>query len=140
MVSLGGATSFWRILGEIRPGAIKAEAEKSFCILICGEPGAGKRTLRGALVGSRWPTEGTMPYVRIVEGTPTDTFGAGLALYLVDATRGLYRAHWDGVARLAASLGTPSQCARNSPRVASTTYSASPAPNVSVGAPSTIRT
>ena len=103
MVSLGGATSFWRILGEIRPGAIRAEAEKSFCILICGEPGAGKRTLRGALVGSRWPTEGTMPYVRIVEATPTDTFGAGLALYVVDATRGLFRSNWDGAARLAAA-------------------------------------
>src|SRR5512141_2230515 len=83
LVSLGGAASFWKILGEIRPGTIKADAERSFCILICGEPGAGKRTLRGALAGSRWPTDGTMPYVRIVEDTPTDTFGAGLALYVV---------------------------------------------------------
>jgi uncharacterized protein (DUF697 family) len=103
MAILGGATSFWKILGEIRPGAIKGEAERSFCILICGETGAGKRALRGALAASRWPTEGTTPYVRIVEGAPTDLFGAELALYVVDATRGIYHSHWDGVARLSAA-------------------------------------
>jgi len=103
VVSLGGATSFWKILGEIRPGTVKAEAEKSFCILICGEPGAGKRTLRGALAGGRWPTEGTTPYIRIVEGTPADLFGAELALYVVDATRGIFRSHWDGVEAMSAA-------------------------------------
>jgi uncharacterized protein (DUF697 family) len=103
VVTLGSAVSFWRVLREVRPGAIKVEAERSFCILICGEPGAGKRTLRGALVGSRWPTEETLPYIRIADGAPVDSFGAGLALYVVDATRGIFRSHWDGAERLAAT-------------------------------------
>lgn len=87
--TLGTAGSFWRVVREVNPASIEEEAERSFCVLICGQAGAGKATLRGALNGSRWPSDLTLPYLRVVEGEPAETFGASLCLYVVDASRGL---------------------------------------------------
>ena len=103
VAGLGGemADRFWRVLREVRPASISRDAERSFCVLICGQAGVGKATLRGALNGGEWPTDLTLPYLRIVEGLPGESYGASLCLYVLDASRGLLRGHWQDAAVLA---------------------------------------
>jgi energy-coupling factor transporter ATP-binding protein EcfA2 len=105
-MDLGMAGTFWRVLREVSPRGIAHEAEQSFCVLICGQPGVGKSTLRGALNGSRWPSDLTLPYLRVVEGFPTETYGASLCLYVVDASRGLFHDDYQAAAFLE-SRGVP---------------------------------
>lgn len=112
MVNPNVLGSFWRVVREINPAAIVEEAERSFCILICGQPSVGKNTLRGALSASQWPSAATLPYLRVVDGVPEETFGASLALYVVDASRGLYHDDFRA-ARALAARGVPLICVFN---------------------------
>ena len=100
------AGSFWRVLREVSPGGIAREAEQSFCVLICGQPGVGKSALRGALNGGEWPSDLTLPYLRVIEGVPADTYGASLCLYVLDASRGLFNDDWQAASFLE-SRGVP---------------------------------
>ena len=101
-MAIGGIGSFWRLLREVSPGEIARQAEQSFCVLICGQPDVGKSTLRGALNGGRWPSDLALPYMRVVEGVPSETFGASLCLYVLDASRGPFGDDWRATAYLEA--------------------------------------
>jgi hypothetical protein len=93
----------WNSVREISPDAIARDSERVFTILICGQPGAGKRTLRASLAGAL-PLDYVLPYVRVVDGLPSDTFVASLCIWVVDASAPPDMTEWRDALVLAARV------------------------------------
>lgn len=92
-----GVVGFWRALAEIDPQAIALQAVQPVSIAIVGPPGAGKRTLRRALLGldhrGQEPDARDAARVPILEVEPGKSLdwlpGANLYLFVVDGGRGV---------------------------------------------------
>jgi uncharacterized protein (DUF697 family) len=92
-----GIVGFWRALSEIDPQAIALQAVQPVSIAIVGPPGAGKRTLRRALLGLDHRGEepdargaARVPILDVEPDRPLDWLpGANLYLYVVDGGRGV---------------------------------------------------
>ena len=93
----------WSTVREVSPDAIARDSERAFTILICGRPGAGKRTLRSALGGSL-PLDYVLPYVRVVDGIPSDTYSADVCIWVADASAHPDAAEWRDALTLAARV------------------------------------
>jgi len=52
LVSAGRLTDFWNVLREVDPEGVVREAYQPIRVVVCGSPGAGKRTL-AAVLGAR---------------------------------------------------------------------------------------
>lgn len=78
----GAAPAFWRILGEIDPAAVAVAAARTVAVVIVGEPGVGRRTLRNQITrGAEHRPSGILVDVSDVHyGLAVD-----VALLLIDA-------------------------------------------------------
>jgi hypothetical protein len=99
----GPLARLWTTVREVSPDAIARDSERTFTILICGRPGAGKRTLRAALAGVL-PLDYVLPYVRVVDDIPTETYGACLGVWVADASSYPEASEWQDALALASRL------------------------------------
>jgi hypothetical protein len=87
----GRVSEFWNVVREVDPQMVIREAEQPVRLIICGSPGAGKRTLAAALAGGEisgpLQTNIALDVCDMPDDVPLALPSADLYLYVTTANR-----------------------------------------------------